>query len=52
MHGYVEKGREEGAEVVLGGEAGDGAGAFYLPTVLAGVESSMTVAQEEIFGRS
>jgi acyl-CoA reductase-like NAD-dependent aldehyde dehydrogenase len=50
VHGYVEKGREEGAEVVLGGEAGDGAGAFYLPTVLAGVESSMTVAQEEIFG--
>ncbi|TML50949.1 MAG: aldehyde dehydrogenase, partial [Actinobacteria bacterium] len=50
VHGYVEKGREEGAEVVLGGEAGNGAGAFYLPTVLAGVESSMTVAQEEIFG--
>jgi acyl-CoA reductase-like NAD-dependent aldehyde dehydrogenase len=50
VHGYVEKGREEGAEVVLGGEAGDGAGAFYLPTVLAGVETSMTVAQEEIFG--
>ena len=35
VHGYVEKGREEGAEVVLGGEAGDGTGAFYLPTVLA-----------------
>src|SRR4051794_27464082 len=50
VHGYVEKGREEGAEVVLGGESGDGAGAFYLPTVLAGVESSMAVAQEEIFG--
>ena len=50
VHAYVEKGREEGADVVLGGEAGDGAGAFYLPTVLAGVESSMTVAQEEIFG--
>src|SRR5947208_364513 len=50
VHSYVEQGREEGAEVVLGGEAGDGAGAFYLPTVLAGVESSMTVAQEEIFG--
>ena len=50
VHGYVEKGREEGAEVVLGGEAGSDAGAFYLPTVLAGVESSMTVAQEEIFG--
>ncbi|HET8752337.1 MAG TPA: aldehyde dehydrogenase family protein [Gaiellaceae bacterium] len=50
VHGYVDKGREEGADVVLGGEADGGAGAFYLPTVLAGVESSMTVAQEEIFG--
>src|SRR5262249_57639999 len=49
VHGYVEKGREEGADVVLGGEVGDGNGAFYLPTVLAGVESSMTVAQEEVF---
>jgi hypothetical protein len=35
---------------VLVGEPGDGAGAFYRPTVLAGVDSSMTVAQEEIFG--
>jgi acyl-CoA reductase-like NAD-dependent aldehyde dehydrogenase len=51
VHGYVERGREEGAEVVTGGEAdGDGQGAFYKPTVLAQVESSMTVAQEEIFG--
>ena len=50
VHAYVEKGREEGAEVVVGGEAGDGAGAFYTPTLLAGVETSMTVAQEEIFG--
>ena len=50
VHGYVERGREEGAEVVAGGEAGDGKGAFYKPTVLAKVESSMSVAQEEIFG--
>ncbi|HZD86864.1 MAG TPA: aldehyde dehydrogenase family protein [Gaiellaceae bacterium] len=50
VHGYVEKGREEGAEVVTGGEPVDGVGAFYLPTVLAHVESAMTVAQEEIFG--
>jgi aldehyde dehydrogenase (NAD+)/betaine-aldehyde dehydrogenase len=50
VHGYVEQGREEGAEVVLGGEPREGAGAFYPPTVLAKVESSMTVAQEEIFG--
>ena len=50
VHGFVERGREEGADVVSGGEIGDGKGAFYPPTVLAKVESSMTVAQEEIFG--
>jgi acyl-CoA reductase-like NAD-dependent aldehyde dehydrogenase len=50
VHGYVERGRDEGADVVLGGEAADGAGAFYPPTVLAGVNQEMTVAQEEIFG--
>src|SRR5436305_230538 len=50
VHGFVEQGREEGAEVVTGGSVSDGKGAFYPPTVLAQVESSMTVAQEEIFG--
>ncbi len=50
VHGFVETGREEGAEVVLGGEPGDAAGAFYRPTVLAKVDNAMTVAQEEIFG--
>jgi acyl-CoA reductase-like NAD-dependent aldehyde dehydrogenase len=50
VHGYVETGRGEGAEVVLGGEAREGKGAFYEPTVLAKVDNAMTVAQEEIFG--
>ena len=50
VHAFVEQGREEGAEVVLGGEPVDGLGAFYPPTVLAGVENRMLVAQEEIFG--
>jgi acyl-CoA reductase-like NAD-dependent aldehyde dehydrogenase len=50
VHGYVETGREEGAEVVTGGESPDGRGAFYPPTVLAQVDNSMRVAQEEIFG--
>ena len=50
VHGFVERGRDEGAEIVTGGEAGSGKGAFNRPTVLAKVESSMTVAQEEIFG--
>jgi acyl-CoA reductase-like NAD-dependent aldehyde dehydrogenase len=50
VHGFVELGREEGADVVTGGEPGEGKGAFYPPTVLAKVENRMEVAQEEIFG--
>ena len=50
VHGLVETGRKEGAEIITGGEPTDGDGAFYPPTVLAGVENRMAVAQEEIFG--
>jgi len=50
VHAFVELGREEGAEVVTGGKARDGGGAFYEPTVIANVENHMLVAQEEIFG--
>src|SRR5262249_13624553 len=50
VHGFVERGTEEGAEVVAGGRAPDGPGAFYPPTVLAAVDNSMAVAQQEIFG--
>jgi acyl-CoA reductase-like NAD-dependent aldehyde dehydrogenase len=50
VHRFVEMGRDEGAEVVAGGEPADGSGFFYPPTVLAKVENRMVVAQEEIFG--
>jgi aldehyde dehydrogenase (NAD+)/betaine-aldehyde dehydrogenase len=50
VHGFVERGVAEGAEVVAGGSFPDGKGAFYAPTVLAGVRNEMEVAQEEIFG--
>jgi len=50
VHGFVERGRAEGAEVVAGGELPGGKGAFYAPTVLANVRNDMEVAQEEIFG--
>jgi acyl-CoA reductase-like NAD-dependent aldehyde dehydrogenase len=50
VHGFVETGRGEGAEVVAGGEPLPGEGAFYPATVLAGVENGQTVAQDEIFG--
>ena len=45
VHGFVERGQKEGAEVVAGGEFGDGKGAFYRPTVLAKVDNAMEVAQ-------
>ena len=48
VHGFVEGARDEGAEVVLGGEPGEHA--FYPPTVVAGIDNSATIAQEEVFG--
>jgi acyl-CoA reductase-like NAD-dependent aldehyde dehydrogenase len=50
--GYVEIGRQEGAEVAHGGKPADvdGKGFFMEPTILTGVDNSMRVAQEEIFG--
>jgi acyl-CoA reductase-like NAD-dependent aldehyde dehydrogenase len=48
VHSFVEGAKQEGGEVVLGGEPGEHA--FYPPTVVAGVESSSTIAQEEVFG--
>jgi acyl-CoA reductase-like NAD-dependent aldehyde dehydrogenase len=50
VHGYVERGRAEGARVALGGEPVAGDGAFYPPTVLDGVDAGWSVAQDEIFG--
>jgi aldehyde dehydrogenase (NAD+) len=54
VHGYVKVGVDEGAELVLGGEAPRepalAAGWFYPPTILAGVRPGMRVEQEEIFG--
>ncbi|MHC4200248.1 MAG: aldehyde dehydrogenase family protein, partial [Planctomycetota bacterium] len=51
---YVEKGRDEGAEVLCGGgiPARDGLerGLFFEPTVFGQVRPEMTIFQEEIFG--
>ena len=51
---YVQIGKEEGAQVVSGGNAlaGDehAKGYFHEPTVFANVKHDMRIAQEEIFG--
>ena len=53
VQNMVQSGIDEGAELVTGGPgqvAGGEAGFFQAPTVLAGVDNAMAVAQEEIFG--
>jgi len=47
---YVAIGREDGAELVLGGERHGEVGFFHEPTVFSGVRNDMRIAQEEIFG--
>ncbi|MGY0692208.1 aldehyde dehydrogenase family protein [Virgibacillus sp. FSP13] len=47
---YIEKGKEEGARLVAGGEKAFNKGYFVKPTVFADVEDDMTIAREEIFG--
>ncbi|NIN73415.1 MAG: aldehyde dehydrogenase family protein [Gemmatimonadetes bacterium] len=48
--GYVERGREEGAELLTGGSRLDRPGYFVDAAVFDGVRPEMTIAQEEIFG--
>lgn len=51
---YIAKGVEEGGTLLCGGGRAQGQGledGFYVePTVFEGISSSMTIAQEEIFG--
>jgi succinate-semialdehyde dehydrogenase / glutarate-semialdehyde dehydrogenase len=46
----VQDATSNGADVLTGGEAIDGAGYFYKPTVLAGVGGGARLLKEEIFG--
>lgn len=50
--GYIEKGKEQGASLLVGGNrVRQETGGFYVqPTVFDGVNNQMTIAREEIFG--
>ncbi|MFA7324219.1 MAG: aldehyde dehydrogenase family protein [Candidatus Nanopelagicales bacterium] len=49
--GFIETGVAEGARLLAGGpERPEGTGYFVQPTIFTDVRSSMTIAQEEIFG--
>ncbi|HLR92593.1 MAG TPA: aldehyde dehydrogenase family protein, partial [Atopostipes sp.] len=47
---YIQKGKEEGAEVLIGGNEIDGSGFYVEPTVFVNATNDMTISQEEIFG--
>lgn len=46
---YIEKGKEEGAKLLVGGEVSE-KGYFVTPAVFTDVDDEMTIAKEEIFG--
>ncbi|MCT1451958.1 NAD-dependent succinate-semialdehyde dehydrogenase [Corynebacterium sp. p3-SID1145] len=46
----VEDAKQNGAEVLTGGEAIDGDGFFFQPTVLRGASTDSRIFREEIFG--
>ena len=50
LHRQVERSVAAGAACLLGGEVPQGPGAFYPPTVLAGVAPGMPAWDEELFG--
>lgn len=47
---YLNKGREEGATPIVGGQPFDRPGYFVPPTIFTDVRDDMTIAKEEIFG--
>jgi acyl-CoA reductase-like NAD-dependent aldehyde dehydrogenase len=49
---YIDTGKQEGAELVLGGSVPEGfdTGSYVAPTLFSGVNNQMQIAKEEIFG--
>ncbi|WP_372518113.1 aldehyde dehydrogenase family protein [Solirubrobacter ginsenosidimutans] len=48
--GYIAQGREQGAELVAGGERPERPGYFVQPTIFAGGDADIGIARDEIFG--
>lgn len=48
--GYIESGKDEGAQCVLGGKRRGTKGFFLEPTIFTDVKDDMKIAKDEIFG--
>lgn len=50
VQGFIAKGLQEGARLIMGGRPLDRPGFYLEPTIFAEVTDNMTIAREEIFG--
>jgi betaine-aldehyde dehydrogenase len=50
VKGFVQRARDAGADVLTGGEAVEGNGFWYRPTVVAGLSQDSEIVQREVFG--
>jgi succinate-semialdehyde dehydrogenase/glutarate-semialdehyde dehydrogenase len=50
VEAHVEDARARGARIETGGQRPEGPGHFYPPTVLTGVDHTMTIMRDETFG--
>ena len=51
VEGFVRRAvHDSGAQLVTGGKAGEGAGFFFEPTLIAGAKHSDEIVQREVFG--
>jgi betaine-aldehyde dehydrogenase len=52
VHGFVERARADGAQIITGGAipAGFDQGYYYSPTVITGAEQKSEIIQAEVFG--
>ena len=50
VRGFVDRAKSGGASVVTGGEAMDGNGFFYRPSVVTGIDQDDEIVKREVFG--
>ena len=50
VQGFIETGRRDGAEIVVGGKNVPDNGFFVSPTIFANTRADMSIVREEIFG--
>jgi 1-pyrroline dehydrogenase len=48
--GFIDRARDYGAKILTGGQAMEGPGFFYKPTVVTGVDQTSEIIQREVFG--